>query len=57
LKARTGSLLEDWVPTNVAWKDVNYVEAGGRYPFRDDTIDVTDHEVVLWKNHPVAVFS
>ncbi len=40
----------------VAWKDVNHVEAAGRYPFRDGTIDLTDREIVLWKNNPDAVF-
>jgi hypothetical protein len=40
----------------VAWKDLNGVEAEGRYPFRDGTIEVTRLEIQLWKKNPEALF-
>jgi hypothetical protein len=40
----------------VAWKDLNDVEAEGRYPFRDGTIEVTQLEIKFWTSNPGALF-
>jgi hypothetical protein len=40
----------------VAWKDLNGVEAEGRYPFRGGTIEVTHLEIQFWKKNPEALF-
>jgi hypothetical protein len=40
----------------VSWKDLNGVEAEGRYPFRDGIIEVTHLEITFWKKNPGALF-
>jgi hypothetical protein len=39
---------------NVSWNDINNVQEGGDYLFRDGTITVTFAEVAIWKNNPNA---
>jgi hypothetical protein len=41
---------------NVSWNDLNSVQQGGDYPFRDGTINVTFAEVAIWKMNPSAQF-
>jgi hypothetical protein len=41
---------------NVSWSDINNVQEGGDYSFRDGTITVTFAEVAIWKNNPNAQF-
>jgi hypothetical protein len=41
---------------NVSWSDLNNVQEGGDYSFRDGTITVTFAEVASWKNNPNAQF-
>jgi hypothetical protein len=41
---------------NVSWSDLNNVQEGGDYSFRDGTITVTFAEVAIWKNNPNAQF-
>src|SRR6202012_2381825 len=41
---------------NVSWDDLNNVQKGGDYPFRDGTITVTFAEIEIWKKHPAARF-
>ena len=41
---------------NVSWSDLNNVQEGGDYLFRDGTITVTFAEVAIWKNNPNAQF-
>jgi hypothetical protein len=40
----------------VSWSDLNNVQEGGDYSFRDGTITVTFAEVAIWKNNPNAQF-
>jgi hypothetical protein len=41
---------------NISWSDLNNVQEGGDYPFRDGTITVTFAEVAIWKKNPGAKF-
>jgi hypothetical protein len=41
---------------NVSWSDINNVQEGGDYSFRDGTITVTFAEVAVWKTNPNAQF-
>jgi hypothetical protein len=40
----------------VAWQDLNGVQAEGRYPFRNGTIEVTHLEITFWTKNPGALF-
>ena len=41
---------------NISWSDLNNVQEGGDYPFRDGTITITFAEVAIWKKNPGAKF-
>jgi hypothetical protein len=54
--AAVGPLLWNESIMNVFWSDLNNVQEGGDYSFRDGTITVTFAEVAIWKNNPNAQF-
>jgi hypothetical protein len=54
--AHRWSLFGNEAIMNVSSIDLNNVQEGGDYSFRDGTITVTFAEVAIWKNNPNAQF-
>ena len=41
----------------IGWSDLNNVQEGSQYPFRDGVITLLELEIAIWRNHPNALFA
>ena len=48
---------EGSVKTTVIWQDLGHPEQPGNYQFTDGMISVREDEIVVWQQHPNAMFT